>query len=106
MSNFTLSDVIKMVEGGDMESLMGHMDEILEFAEQVDSVAADLLRSKPTEYSLGLVSTVNAVASMAYMRNGGNLTKVLKFQLDEDISNFVTLIIKMTVGLCVMEELR
>lgn len=105
MSNLTLDEVSALLKN--TEDAFAHMDEILEFSQQVDDAATEIFKAKDTEYSRSLLAMVQAL-SITVLTTRGDISISQALQIiDNDLfTKYTVIVMKMTVGLSAMEELR
>lgn len=86
--------------------LLEHFEELSQFMEQVDSIGAEIFSKKDSEYILDMVTLLESMSATMMISRGEPIMDVLAISQSAEISRYVTFIIKLTVGLAVLEELR
>lgn len=99
-------DIITQADG-DPTKLISNYEDVLEFIIDVDSAGAFIMESKSDDYVASLYAMVTTCALFIMMsRKLCSFDDVIGLSSNETISKYVALILKITLGLSVMEELR
>jgi hypothetical protein len=107
MSNLNLQEAIDLIKNskGDISSLLKSED-LWGFARQIDESTVEILKDKEDEYVMGMLALMESLATTILILQGKDPVKVLMLIEDDMVSNYGALIMKFTIGLCAMEELR
>jgi len=88
------------------KALLENNEEFWSLLMQIDNAATDILLSKDPDYVLGMSALVSALAGTVMISKGESLLTVMDLMRNEKVTDFAVLIMKFTLGLAVMEELR
>lgn len=80
-------------------------NQLSEFAILVDNVATNILKDKPDEYMVSMLSLVQSMALMCLMDDNPMLAVAVMKNI-ESFNEYATYVLKFVVGLSAMEELR
>jgi len=105
MTNMTLQEAITIMSSEDEEAAVNN-PELWEFVQQIDQTATDILKDKGKDYLAGMLSIIEAISVSLLMSQGMSPMNAIMIVKNDDITKYALLIMKMTVGLCAMEELR
>lgn len=86
--------------------LLEHHEELFQFIEQLDSIGAEIFSKKDSGYILDMISLLESMSATMLISKGEPIMNVFSIMQSDKITRYVTFIIKLTVGLAVLEELR
>lgn len=88
----------------DPMKLMDCQDEIIEFAQELDSIGTDILNSKGDDYSMDMFNMISALA-MTILVSRGDVHVVALIDI-LIVQKYAALVMKLSIGMGVTEELR
>lgn len=109
MSDLTLSQILEILQdsGSSLDATMENGNEIHEYAMRVDKVATDIFNRQSRDFSKGMISLVQSIAISIMVERGDlSVLEMFKFASDDKLLEYATILVKMTVGISAMEELR
>lgn len=86
--------------------LLERHEEFIELVNSIDAAGADVLKEKSDEYIISLLSFVESIALTQLMQNGYSGNVVIRNMDNPEFLMFCDYLIKLSIGLSVMEELR
>ncbi len=103
----TLQDALDLIKQskGDFKELV-NVKEFWAFAERIDNSTVAIMKDKENDYVLGMLSLVQSLSATILIMQGKDPLKVMMLLEDDVISDYAALIMKFTIGLAAMEELR
>ncbi len=102
MSNLTLTEALKLLRNRDLGMSM----DVLEFANQVDSAGMEVLSTKDEEYVIGMLALLESLSQTILIGRGYDVKEVLDLTSSDTQSAFSALMMKLTLGIAVLEELH
>lgn len=111
MEPIGLKEAIEIIEqgGDDLENLVDD-PRLSDFINRVENASMEVLENQEDGYLLGAIAFLQAcVISGMVATSGGDVTKIrnaLRLISSNEFAKAVTICFKMSVGLCVTEELR
>lgn len=104
----TFQEVSKLLQEcfNSPDKMQEHSDSILEFIREIDLVGTEILKAKSPEYLSELIALIQSCSASMMLSKGYSSSTIMSLSNDPLISMYTTLIIKLTIGLSAMEELR
>lgn len=108
MADLSFQEVCTLLKESrhDMQKVFDHQDEIMDFANRMDSIGADVFQGKDSEYIFDMLAIIQSLACTLMILRGSNPRTVATIINDDEMLKYTTFIMKLTVGLAVLEELR
>lgn len=105
MSELTMMDVARLL---DSKTEMSDDDvaHVLKYELLVDRVATDVLRSKPDGYVIYLSSLIQSIALQDMIDEGTGAEVVISLAKNPGFVFLMAHVIKTTIGIAILEELR
>lgn len=103
----TLQDALDLIKAsnGNFRDLV-NVREFWEFAQRIDSSTVSIMKGKEDDYVIGMLALVQSLSATILIIQGKDPLKVMMLLEDDVISDFAALMMKFTIGLAAMEELR
>jgi hypothetical protein len=89
-------DLIELVRNPDFWS----------YGQELDTAGKNVLSQKSDEYIMGMISVIKSMAGTCLTQQGISMNDALYIASDQTLNMYATLLIKMTVGFCTVEEIR
>ena len=106
----TFEEASKLMRTGNRNDallmLLERHEEFIELVNSIDAAGADVLKEKSDEYIFSLLSFVESIALTQLMQNGYSGSVVIRNMDNPEFFLFCDLLIKLSIGLSAMEELR
>lgn len=106
MTSLSMKELVNLLETSSLEDLLGD-ERILQFADDLDEAGTNIMNGLGAEMMVKMSRFLRCMAlSLMYTRGNFGLSEMLLMSLDENMSILVTIIMKLSIGLAVTEELR
>lgn len=107
MTELTMMDIARLFNANVTGELSDQeMTDILEYERMVDRVATDVLKTKSHEYVVYLSSLIQSIALQDMLDEGLDAEIVFALAKNSGLTMLMARVIKATVGIGILEELR
>lgn len=107
MSELTMMDVARLLDLNVNGELSGQeMSDILEYERLIDEVATNVFKSKDKEYVVYLSSLIQSIALQDMLDEGMDAEIIFALAKNPGLAMLMAHVIKTTLGISILEELR